>query len=259
METENKLDSPEKQKHEFGGSTRGRVLGGLIVVGVGIVLLARAAGADLPFWITKWPMILIIVGLYVGIRHSFRGPGWMIPLLIGTVFLINEIDPTLNFKEFILPAIVIIVGVALMVKPPRKRWRERRAMHRHQWENYMTSHETLSQEDSIDTVTIFGGVQKNVVSKNFKGGELVTIFGGTELNFSQADMQQKIVLDITQIFGGAKLVVPPHWRIQSEDIVSIFGGVEDKRSMSPNINYDENKVLILKGTNIFGGIDIKSF
>jgi hypothetical protein len=87
----------------------------------------------------------------------------------------------------------------------------------------------------------------------------VTIFGGTELNFGQADMNNRIVLDITQIFGGAKLIVPPHWRIHSEEIVSIFGSVEDKRPIVANPTYDENKVLILKGTNIFGGIDIKSY
>jgi hypothetical protein len=68
-----------------------------------------------------------------------------------------------------------------------------------------------------------------------------------------------IVLDITQIFGGAKLIIPPHWKIQSEEIVSIFGSVEDKRPVLPESNYDSGKVLVLKGTNIFGGIDIKSY
>jgi hypothetical protein len=117
----------------------------------------------------------------------------------------------------------------------------------------------MDQDDSLDSVTIFGGIKKNIFSKNFRGGEIVTIFGGTELNFTQADMPNRIELEITQIFGGAKLIVPPHWKIQSEDIVSIFGGIEDKRPPMPNTNYDQNKVLILKGTNIFGGIDIKSF
>jgi hypothetical protein len=113
--------------------------------------------------------------------------------------------------------------------------------------------------DYIDSVTIFGGVKKNIFSKTFRGGELVTIFGGTDINLTQADVPHPIILDITQIFGGAKLIVPPHWTIKSEDIVNIFGAVEDKRPIMPENNYDPNKVLILKGTNIFGGIDIKSY
>jgi hypothetical protein len=255
METENKIERPHYNRNESRGSVSGRVFGGLIVLGVGLVLLAQAAGAELPYWLTRWPMIMIVVGLYVGVRHSFRSPGWIVLILIGTIFLINDLDPTLNFKQFIWPSIVIIIGLALIFRP-RKKFK---GFGGKNWENPMHSNETITEDDSLDSVTIFGGVKKNIFSKNFRGGELVTIFGGTELNFTQADMQHKIELDITQIFGGAKLIVPPHWRIQSEDIVSIFGGIEDKRAILPNANYDENKVLILKGTNIFGGIDIKSF
>jgi hypothetical protein len=70
----------------------------------------------------------------------------------------------------------------------------------------------------------------------------------------------KIVLELTQIFGGTKLIVPPHWKIQSEDLVAIFGGVEDKRAIlsDPSV-VSGSKVLVLRGTCIFGGIDIKSF
>ena len=103
------------------------------------------------------------------------------------------------------------------------------------------------------------GIKKNIFSKTFRGGDIVTIFGGTELNLTQADVPHRIVLDITQIFGGAKIIIPPHWKIHSEDVVSIFGSVEDKRPILPDVNYDPTKLLILKGTNIFGGIDIKSY
>jgi hypothetical protein len=107
---------------------------------------------------------------------------------------------------------------------------------------------------------VFGGVKKNIISKNFRGGETVTIFGGTEINLTQADVNGGVVLDLTQIFGGTKLIVPPHWRIQSKDMVAIFGGVDDKRPLLSNASTEEtNKVLILKGTCIFGGIDIRSY
>jgi hypothetical protein len=59
-----------------------------------------------------------------------------------------------------------------------------------------------------------------------------------------------------QIFGGAKLIVPPHWQIRSE-MVAVFGGIEDKRA--PQNSYDEDKVVILNGTTFFGGIEIRSY
>jgi hypothetical protein len=73
----------------------------------------------------------------------------------------------------------------------------------------------------------------------------------------QADIQGEIELDLTQIFGGCKLIVPSHWEIKSE-LVNIFGGVEDKRP-TQNINTDHSKVIILRGTSIFGGIEIRSY
>jgi hypothetical protein len=256
----------------------GRVFSGLVVLTVGVVLFAKQSGADLPSWLISWPMLMIAGGVFLGFKHSFTGPVWAILIIAGSLFLMNEIDPTLNLKNYIWPAVIIAVGLGIIFRPQRsfrgmdRRWERRmeRRMHRrwgrhgHAMYNrddaaaYRGESEVLG-DDYIDSVTIFGGVQKNIISKTFKGGEVVTIFGGTEINLSQADVSHKIELEITQIFGGAKLIVPAHWKIQSEDIVSIFGSVEDKRPVTANIAYDESKVLVLKGTNIFGGIDIKSY
>jgi hypothetical protein len=42
------------------------------------------------------------------------------------------------------------------------------------------------------------------------------------------------------------------------EAVAILGGVEDKRNI-PNIPQVPNRVLILKGFSMFGGIEIKSY
>ena len=54
-------------------------------------------------------------------------------------------------------------------------------------------------------------------------------------------------------------IVPPHWRIHSDDLVCILGGIDDKRPLTNDLNYDPNKLLVIKGTCILGGIDIKSY
>jgi hypothetical protein len=267
METGNTFDDTKRsRRHDWssGMGTGSRIWAGSLVVIIGVVLLARQAGADLPHWLVSWPMIPIVVGLFIGIRHSFKNPGWIFPVLVGSIFLINEFDPTLNMGHYVWPAVVIAIGLMIMFKPKKKMTEWNRPGEYHMDPNAeikasMASNTPLSSEDYLDSVTIFGGVKKNIFSKTFRGGELVTIFGGTEINLTQADVPHPIVLDITQIFGGAKLIIPPHWKIQSEEIVSIFGSVEDKRPVLPESNYDSGKVLVLKGTNIFGGIDIKSY
>ena len=117
--------------------------------------------------------------------------------------------------------------------------------------------DTYSSDDYVDTTSIFGGCKKNILTKDFKGGDVVNVFGGTELNLSQSDINGTAVLELTTIFGGTKLIVPSHWSVKSE-AVTIFGGIEDKRQVSPSLDRPE-KILLLKGTVIFGGIDIKSF
>ena len=113
------------------------------------------------------------------------------------------------------------------------------------------------EDDFVDSTTIFGGSKKIIISKNFRGGDIVNVFGGTELDLTQADMDGQAILELTTVFGGTTLIIPSNWDIKSEAVM-IFGGVEDKRKMTttPEI---PRKTLVLQGTVIFGGIDIKSF
>lgn len=264
----------EKDYHrESRSAVSGRVLAGVLIITVGVLIFADRSGAlSLPDWLISWPMILIVIGSYLGIRHGFRGPAWIIMLLVGGVFLIGQIDDDLNFRNYLLPMIVIAVGVAILFRPQKKsreKWRKSwDTTSRTTNENAMTTSTTIASganvtptsDDFLDTVTVFGGVKKNVISKTFQGGEITTFFGGTELNLMQADIiNGRIVIDITQVFGGTKLIVPSNWRIKSDDLVAIFGGLDDKRPVQPNVNADSDKVLVLRGTCIFGGIDIRSY
>jgi predicted membrane protein len=112
-------------------------------------------------------------------------------------------------------------------------------------------------DDYLDTISVFGSVKKIILSKNFKGGEIVNIFGGAELDFTQADIQGTVLIDITQIFGSVKMIVPPHWQVVP-DIAAVFAGIEDKRMKNTSIASSE-KILVLKGVSIFAGVDIRSY
>jgi hypothetical protein len=238
---------PSNDRHRSG-----RVLGGLIIVAVGAMLLAREAGADIPRWVFSFPTLLIALGIYIGTRHRFKGFAWLIPIAIGGVMLADRLNPYMDIPLW--PMIIIGVGLFMIFRSGKKNndpyWRK--------WDSENSSHN--SGDDYIDSVVVFGGVKKNIISKTFKGGEAVTVFGGTEINMTQADVDGKIVLELTQIFGGTKVIIPPHWRLQTDELVAIFGGVEDKRPiLSDPSSVSNSKILVLKGNCIFGGIDIKSY
>ena len=233
----------------------GRVLGGLIIVVVGVIFLAKQVGVEFPYWFFRWPMFLIAIGFFVGARHSFRNPGWMIPVLIGSVFLVEDLLPDIEIKQFIWPIIIIAVGLFMIIRP---RGRNRGGDYWKRWDKNHGSQAEYLADSGFDSVTIFGGDKKQIISKDFKGGESVCAFGGVEINLTQADINGTAVVEVVQIFGGTKIIVPPHWKIQTDELVCIFGSLEDKRQTQGSV-IDGTKVLVLKGTCMFGGIDLRSY
>ena len=125
-------------------------------------------------------------------------------------------------------------------------------------ENYMQAPAQATNEDVIESVTFMGSVKKNIISKNFKGVDITNVLGGAEINLSQADFEGTVALEVTNILGGTVLYIPANWEIHSE-LVSVMGGIEDKRPVQNNVANEKNKILILRGTVFMGGIEIKSF
>jgi hypothetical protein len=110
--------------------------------------------------------------------------------------------------------------------------------------------------DVLDATAIFSGIDKMVTSKKFKGGDIVAVMGGVDINLSFADIQSPVIIDVTIIMGGLKLIVPAGWEVKN-NITSILGGVEERRP--PMVPNEDKKLLVLKGTVIMGGVDIRNY
>lgn len=243
-------------------SASGRRWTGAFLLLIGTAALLKSYFIPtLPAWLFTWQMLLIILGFFIGIRHNFRGGAWFTLILLGGVFLLNEFYPNIIERRYIWPLALIALGLFLIVKPRRRHWgfqqKEDTGTSQLSQSAIQLNEHPSSDEDILDSTTIFGGIKKTLFTKHFKGGEIVNILGGTEINLSQADINGRVELEVTQIFGGTKLIVPPHWEIKPE-MAAIFGGIDDKRSFQ-NAAIDHQKVLILKGTSVFGGIEIKTF
>lgn len=235
---------------------------GIAVLVAGVLLLLRQTGSEIPHWLLSWPMVLVVGGMAAAIKHGFRRIHPYVIMLIGLLFLADKIYGNLELKPYIWPLVIMIIGLIIIFKPRRKHWRH----HRHHWKhNYARDYYyekkkygTMNNEDFLDVNAVFGTVTRNVISKNFKGGEVNAAFGGAEINLSQADFEGTVELELNQVFGGTKLIVPSHWRIQAEQS-AVFGGIEDKRPVMPATSLADNKVLVLKGNCVFGGIEIRSY
>ncbi len=273
----------------YKNARNGKIFLGMALIIMGSIFFLERMGLYFPDWVISWPMFLIAFGAYKGYGQQFRKPWPIILIIVGSLFLLDDIFPRLDFSGLFWPVIFIAIGAFLILGRNKSSWKDQ---WREQWKSEKDPFEwnktapdndphhdpyarpsfsketgdafsafgdvetSSSTEDYIDSVSVFGHVKKNIVSKAFKGGEIVNFMGGAEINLIQADFTGRIVLDVTQVFGGTKIIVPPHWQVNSE-MAAIFGGTEDKRPLHPNT--DSTKILVIKGTSVFGGIDIRSY
>ncbi|MEO8403047.1 MAG: LiaF domain-containing protein [Chitinophagaceae bacterium] len=249
---------------------KARIWTGLFLLLIGGISLAKSFGVFMPPWLFTWQMLLIVIGLFIGLRSGFTNGGWFVPILIGGAFLMNDYVLNGELRRHLWPLILICMGIVFIFRP-RRRGRSRWSCDTNEKKSAGINPDTsssnastastdpnnYSEDDYIDTTSIFGGTKKVILSKNFRGGDMVNIFGGSEIDLTRADMQPGTAeLEVTAMFGGATLIVPSNWAVKSE-AMTIFGGISDKRSISGFENSGKN--LVIKGTVIFGGIEIKSY
>jgi len=220
----------------------------VLLIGAGLLMLAK--NFDILPWnvhyaLFSWPMLLIAVGALQLVKHPQKTFG-LVLISVGAFFLIPRVFPvSIDFARLFWPAIFLGIGIMILFR--------RKNGYKH-WQN-----QTVNSSDIIDEVNIFGGTERHMTTKNFRGGETVAIFGGSVYDFTDCDLAEgKNVLEVVNIFGGSKFIIPSHWNIHVE-VVSIFGGFADKRKVGIRSPENMNKELFIKGVAIFGGGEIKSF
>ncbi len=232
-----------------------RTIVGLLFIAAGLLFLLKLLGIDLrilpipmPAYIFSWQMILIVLGIFFMATEGNRQTG-LVLFTVGAVFLAREIFNAtfIDIARFAIPVFLVMAGIILLF-PGRITRRKK---------NY---NEAVSEDDtaSINVVNIFSGGTRLIQSNPFRNGEVVCIFGGADLNFRDARLDdQGGVLHVTCIFGGCEIFIPEDWTIITE-ATTLFAGVSDKRiKSSSNLNTNPEKVLVIRGTLLFSGLDIK--
>lgn len=266
------MNNPKYTKHNSNRGSGANLGVGLLFVIAGTLLFWRQFGVDLPDWLFRWEMIVIAVGLGVGFKSRFRDLGWLAITGVGLFFLSDDIWPEWHASQYFLPVALVVIGLFILrnrFSRPGAGKESPVADELAQTNQPFTVPAPASPDVSADPVVItdpgeveildvaavFSGLNKKIFSKNFGGGEIVSVFGGSDIDLMNADISQgPIELEVVCIFGGATLYIPSNWHIKSE-LVSIFGGVDDKRK---NVVPDNNKIIIIKGVFIFGGMEIKT-
>jgi predicted membrane protein len=246
METNNDYrdDRYSRREHRHTGN---RVIIGVILVLAGLFLVIRNTGFFPDFIdhvIFSWPMLLVAIGVVMTLGSTEKTAG-IIVMAVGGFFMIPLLfRETFHMYNMFWPSIFIIVGIIFIVTK-RRGW------------NSVTK--GVAGDDYIDYVNVFSGGERQIVSQNFRGGKISTVFGGIELDLTKAKLSPgRNDIEIACVFGGATIIVPDNWYVTIE-VTPVLGGFSDSRKLTPGRTVDTVSQLVIKGAVVFGGGEVKSY
>lgn len=230
------------------------ILGGILVLIGGLLVLENLRILDniFPYYLFDWYSIPLLIGIVLITTRDKVGFGIALTIF-GSIFLLEEMSHYYRWRfDFwdvfdFWPIVFIAVGLSLILRKGRNSaggWNEKKKF-------------DDSDTDYVDEMAFFGGSDRIITSKEFKGGKLTSIFGGTDLNLVNADLAMGTnVLDVFVLFGGTDILVPSDMNVKIQ-VTSIFGGFSDERKILNENPDNDGKELIIKGLVLFGGGDVK--
>ncbi len=118
--------------------------------------------------------------------------------------------------------------------------------------NFASSSTVHSESDSFSRVMVFTSTRVESKSKNFSGGEFVSVFAEGEVDLRGAETQRAVNdLELVSVFGSLKVRVPSDWEVNTQD-VGFMGSVNNSTVRPEN----PKSKLHLEGAAVFGSIEI---
>lgn len=241
----------------------GRKTAAIILLGLaGYIVLSRSGLLDffgigqLLGWAFRTvrgliPAAILALGIYWLVQNKDGEKpiiAWFLTLF-GAVLVTSQFDLFgLSFGDMFLPMWLVIV--AFIVMNPRNILPRRMNM---------LSEELDEDSDKIQLVAFMGGSELDYTSRSLKGGEVVSIWGGYKIDFSNADMEgDSMELNLFCIMGGVEITVPSNWDVNNRGAVCIMGGFSNKTKCLAEELELPRKTLVVKGFALMGGGEIRN-
>ncbi|MEY4852355.1 MAG: hypothetical protein RIS99_750 [Bacteroidota bacterium] len=220
------------------------LISGIAFLLLGVTWLLRRLDIDiqLPDWVLSWQMFLILLGAVLSSNSEKKSTG-LILMGLGSLFLaLDLLNISYEFWRLLWPILLIALGLSMLIKYFRPK--------------------SIGQAESLrgplNCTAILSGVKKAPTMEVFEGGDFTCIMGGVEVSLLATRLNNgTAVIEVYNLMGGIKIMIPASWSVRFET-KNILGGAEEKRR-NPGVSADPNQVLVLKGLNLMGGIEVISY
>lgn len=223
---------------------------GFIVLGIifsGNVIGVWDINVFFPGW---WTLFLIVPGVISIIRCGFKWSSGIL-VFIGLLLLLDSFDiiDSNMMWSLTFPLVLLIIGVSIVTSFFRN------SKNGNSEKNWQDSGEDIRYDYSqfAEYRAILGGGEHKNNSQDLKGIKAEAIFGGLEIDLSDAKITNDIILDVSALFGGIDIFVPPDAQVEIITGTPILGGFSYRR----NRNVEGAPKVRVKYVAIFGGVDIK--
>ncbi len=186
------------------------ILGGIILLLIGLVFLLDNLDVLPPDFSLHdwWPLILVVIGIYqlLAYRWFSHFSSWFL-IFLGVIFLFTvQHRFGLEWDNIwrLWPVVLILLGFSIIF---------RRGHH-------PALQETKAREQSGQPLweerVVFSGIEKEVTSQDFKGGDISVVLGSADIDLRSAKPTAAgAVLNISAVLGSCEIRLPAEWESKS--------------------------------------------
>lgn len=213
---------------------------GLLLIACGVICILGISGiADVNLSLDGWWTLFIIIPCINGLLTGKDKVGSLVGIFIGVALLLaaRDVFPYDRVWEFILPVIIIALGIKLIIK------------------TFASPNEEAHNEgEQKEHLTAFNSQTVDYSDEEITVAKIGAVFGGTRCSLTNAEIKDGARLKLLCAFGGADIIVPQNVNVKI-NAFCLFGGISDKRVITGKS--EDNVTLNIDGFCIFGGADIK--
>jgi hypothetical protein len=189
-----------------------------------------------------WPLVLVAYGLM-----KLTGLGTFRSVLSGVCFtafgallLAGSLGYARVGFDVIWSLFLIVIGTNVVLRAARSR----------------SPGTETDASDWIRSFALMSGVSRRSQSRSLRRADLTAVMGGIELDLvDAAPTDGRVVADVFAWWGGVEIVVPEHWRVES-DVTPIMGAFQDETRFVERPG--ATPTLEVRGLVVMGGVNVRN-
>lgn len=220
------------------------ILWGLVLMVLGVLIgLDTFEVVDINFFFDGWWTLFIIIPCTIDLFRSRDKTFNCIGIAVG-VFLLLACQELITFDmllKLLVPTLLVVIGASLLFKD---------AIGGKAAKHIKILNEQKANRRNVSAA--FSSQKIKCDNEILESMDITASFGGVECDFSNAILNNDVVLNCNVSFGGVDIVIPAGANVAIKS-TSIFGGVSDKTENTADPNMP---TIYINAICIFGGVDI---